>query len=150
LAAAGKARQRIQEYIWDLFDNDNKTGRRNDIPKLEEEVFSELANDLHTPKALASIFSFINAYPVSSLSRISCKKLLRFFKKLNRIFEVWQIEQRPETTLKIPEYVINLAEDRLKARSEKNWAESDRLRELIKAAGYIIKDGKESYLIEKI
>ena len=34
-------------------------------------------------------------------------------------------------------------EQRKKARQEKNWAESDRLRDLISEKGYAVKDTKE-------
>jgi len=44
-----------------------------------------------------------------------------------------------------PEHVIGLAEARLNARIEKNWAESDRLRDEISAHGWAVQDGKEGY-----
>jgi cysteinyl-tRNA synthetase len=34
-------------------------------------------------------------------------------------------------------------EDRRKARAEKNWAESDRIRDLLAQYGITVKDGKE-------
>ena len=49
----------------------------------------------------------------------------------------------------IPEEVIRLAEERLKARAEKNWAESDRLRSEISALGYSIKDSKDGYELSR-
>jgi len=41
--------------------------------------------------------------------------------------------------------VIALAEERLAARANKNWAESDRLREAIAALGWTVQDGKGEY-----
>jgi len=41
--------------------------------------------------------------------------------------------------------VIALAEQRLNARANKNWAESDKLRDEISALGWIIQDGKDGY-----
>ena len=43
----------------------------------------------------------------------------------------------------IPEEILELVEQRKKAREEKNWAESDRLRDLISEKGYAVKDTKE-------
>ena len=37
-----------------------------------------------------------------------------------------------------------------KARENKDWAESDKIRDLIKEKGYIVKDSKEGQTIEKI
>ena len=48
----------------------------------------------------------------------------------------------------IPPEVIALAEERLAARREKNWAKSDELRDKIAAAGYTVKDGKDGYTLE--
>ena len=45
----------------------------------------------------------------------------------------------------IPEEIIKLAEERKIARENKNWAESDRLRDLIQSKGYSIKDSKDGY-----
>jgi len=44
-----------------------------------------------------------------------------------------------------PEALVNLAADRWAAKQAKNWAESDRLRDEIAAAGWEIKDTKEGY-----
>jgi hypothetical protein len=43
------------------------------------------------------------------------------------------------------EEVTALAEQRLKARAEKNWSESDRLRDAISALGWTVQDGKDGY-----
>ncbi len=45
--------------------------------------------------------------------------------------------------------VIRLAENRLAARAEKNWAESDRLRDEIAALGWAVQDGKDGYTLVK-
>jgi cysteinyl-tRNA synthetase len=49
----------------------------------------------------------------------------------------------------IPKEIVELAEQRKKARIEKIWAESDRLRDLILQKGYEIKDTKEGYDLNK-
>lgn len=43
------------------------------------------------------------------------------------------------------ETVVQLAEQRLAARAEKNWAESDRLRDEIAELGWMVQDGKDVY-----
>ena len=149
IASARKARLRIQDYIYDLMENENTKGSAPDVEKFREDVLSELANDLHTPKALAVVFTFINNNPVSALNRASSRKLTEFFKTFNRIFEVFSFVARPQTQITIPPEVIELAEKRLTARKEKNWAESDILRGKISELGYTVKDTKDSYSLEK-
>jgi len=48
-----------------------------------------------------------------------------------------------------PDEVIDLAERRLAARAEKNWAESDRLRDEIITQGWTVQDGKGNYTLVK-
>jgi cysteinyl-tRNA synthetase len=50
----------------------------------------------------------------------------------------------------IPEEIRKLGEERLRARREGNWPESDRLREVIKGKGYEIQDIKDDCKIRKI
>jgi len=45
--------------------------------------------------------------------------------------------------------VIALAKQRLAARVERNWAESDRLRDAISALGWTVQDGKDGYNLVK-
>ena len=54
-----------------------------------------------------------------------------------------------KTVQKIPQEVIALAEERLIARANKDWASSDALRDKIANLGYIVKDGKDGYTLSK-
>ena len=45
--------------------------------------------------------------------------------------------------------VVSLAEKRLTARAEKNWAESDKLRDEIAALGWAVQDSKDGYRLIK-
>ncbi|MCC6298356.1 MAG: cysteinyl-tRNA synthetase [Anaerolineales bacterium] len=45
--------------------------------------------------------------------------------------------------------IIALAEERLAARADKNWAESDRLRAAISALGWTVQDGRGGYTLVK-
>ena len=44
---------------------------------------------------------------------------------------------------------MKLVEKRNEARANKDWAESDRIRDLLISKGYIVKDSKEGTIIEK-
>ena len=56
-------------------------------------------------------------------------------------------ERKPE---EVPKEVVSLADLRWEAKSSKNWAEADRLRDEIKKSGWLIKDTKDSYELEKV
>lgn len=54
-----------------------------------------------------------------------------------------------EESSDVPKDITDLAEQRRAARLNKDWATSDRLRDEILARGYIVKDSKDGYTLEK-
>ncbi len=149
IEAARKAKLRIQEYIYALHESAENSFKNADANVLREKVFKTLADDLHTPKALEEVFVFINANPATNFSAESRQELLEFFKELNEIFAVWEIAPRSETKIDIPDEIQKLADERWQAKKERRWADSDRLRDEVLKAGFVIKDTKDSYSIEK-
>jgi cysteinyl-tRNA synthetase len=149
IKAAKKARLRIQDYIYELHE-DIDGDEFIEVNMLREEVFGHLAEDLHTPKALASIFTFINDNQANELSQISKKALIDLFRELNGIFGVWLITSKASIVEEIPAEVKELADRRFKAKASQEWALADELRDRIQDLGYIIKDNKFTYEIIKI
>lgn len=149
IKAAAKARRRIQEYIYELHEEIDGD-LTPDISEFKENCFGWLANDLHTPQALAEVFSFINQYPANKLSQTAKQKLIKFFGTFNKVFEVWQIAPKPKSEVKIPDKIINIANERLEARNTKDWKKSDELRDKLKSLGWEIKDSKDSYSLNKL
>lgn len=156
--AAHKARLRIQEYIYKLFENTELTNNSaisiiTEIPDnnfLDTIVFNELANDLHTPKALAKIFEFIANYPAENLSNSLKQSLIQAFNKINDIFNIWQIKPLEKEIISIPDNVKELAERRYQAKLIKDFAAADALRKEITELGYSIIDKKDGYDIKPI
>lgn len=152
VAASRKARMRVQEYIYDLWDisngqiSDEITGK---IEELKNKVFAGLADDLHSPKALAALFSFINDNPSKNLSEDEAKQMLSFLIKLNDVFVAWQFEQRKVEKSEIPQEVIDIANERMEAKRNKDFAKADELRAKITELGYSVKDSKEGFEITK-
>ena len=141
-----KARKRIQEFIWALLDESVPNGEQiADTDKLRNDVFAEFANDLHTPKALAHIFTFINSNQPENLTSESKLNLLGFFNEINHIFEVFSFEPKPEEDNAIPEEITLLAEQRWNAKKNRDFAKADEFRKKLEELGWIIKDAKDSY-----
>ncbi len=149
LKSSHKGRSRIQEYIYQLHDEKYGSNEAN-VDKLRNDVYSRLANDLHTPKALAYIFSFMNDHEPHDLTEGTQNALIDFFTDMNHIFGIWEIGPRKEEGVKIPEEVKEMAEKRHQKRKNKNFAEADRLRDEIRQRGYVIEDTKDSYKIEPV
>lgn len=150
ITSARKGRQRVQEYIYSLLDDTIPPGSGSvDIEKLMLDVCSHLAEGLHTPKSLAALFSFINSNPVNVFSIDARKEIAGFLQKYNNIFGVWNFTQRAEKP-EIPISILELAEKRIAARKDRNFAEADIIRQKIQDAGYIVKDTKDGFEIQKI
>jgi cysteinyl-tRNA synthetase len=149
ISAAHKGRQRIQDYIHDLHEPASANLLTINIAEAREKIFRELGNDLHTPKALAEIFTFINQYPPENLNESTKKEAINLFKELNDIFDIWEIGPRKDIKIVIPKNIVELASRRWEAKQSQKWAEADILRNEILAAGYIIKDSKNGYTIDK-
>ena len=72
--------------------------------------------------------------------------LLGLFKKNAKEY----LEKYAPKADEVPEDVKAVAEERWAARSAKDWAKSDELREKLKEMGYAVKDSKEGYTLTKI
>lgn len=148
IESSHKARVRVQNFIYELFDD--KYGSENiNIDELRNNIFSELANDLHIPKALAEIFLFVNNCNTSNLTQNSKNELLALFNELNHIFNVWKFEKRPVELVEIPQEVTILAQKRWESKINKDFANADLYRKQIDELGFIIKDTKDNYSIVK-
>ncbi len=150
-----KGRIRIQEYIYSVWDklDGNEVNSEIDyttvIGKLILDVWENFTNDFHTPKGLAATYKIINNVKVNELSESDLLNLAGFFVKFNAIFGVFELTTTPEVKLEIPVEVELLAKERFEAKLGKNWALSDKLRADVDALGFIIKDSKEGYTVEK-
>ncbi len=112
-----------------------------EISKYEENFHKAINDDLNMPLAMSVVWDVVKN-PKKS------KKLAKLLDKFDTVLAL-SLDKKSENQEKIPEEVLKLAEERLKARQEKNWAESDRLRKEILALGYSIKDSKEGYELSR-
>jgi cysteinyl-tRNA synthetase len=107
----------------------------------KDEFISKISDDLAMPEALAVVWKMLRSdLPAGD----KWTTLLDFDQVLGlNLSKEDEIEE-------IPEEVLVLVEKRKKAREEKNWSESDRLREVIKENGYLVEDSQNSCKIQRI
>lgn len=111
--------------------------------KKYDELFTEAINDdINIPLGLGVLWNMLKEKPSQAIYDLAMK----FDKVLGLALDT---ESAPEKVV-APEEVIKLAELRLKARKDKDWAQSDVLREQISKLGYQIIDKKDGYDIKKI
>lgn len=108
------------------------------ILSYEEKFHKAINDDLNMPVAMSVVWDVIK-YPKKS------KKIAELLIKFDSVLGL-KIEEPIELLEKrIPKEIVKLAELRKKARENKDWAESDRLRDEINSKGYSIKDTKNGY-----
>lgn len=109
--------------------------------KFKEKFLKAINDDLNAPKALAVIQDLLK----SKLIADSCK--LTTLLDFDRVLGL-KLKEALEP-IKAPQEVIDLAEKREQMRKDKNWAESDALREKIQELGFDIEDTDKGYTIKK-
>ena len=110
------------------------------LEELESKFHEAINDDLNMPLAMSIVWETVKL-PQKS------KKVADLLKKYDTVLGI-KIDQEKEQE-KIPQEIQELVEMRKKAREEKNWAESDRIRDLIAEKGYIVKDTKNGMEITK-
>lgn len=126
LKAAQTALQRLREQYFAMPAGGNINH------EFAEKFKAEVNQDLNLPKAVAVMWEMLK----SALTDADKKATLDYFDRvLGLNLQQWQPIQA-----EIPEQVNRLLEQRKLSRQNKNWAESDRLRDEIKSLGYELED----------
>jgi cysteinyl-tRNA synthetase len=136
LTNAARAYEKLVEGVRALGDPSSANQPASWSPKAREhlEAFdSAIFNDLGTAKAMATVWGVLNDSSLIAAEKLAL--LLDFDEALGfGLREVKPIE------LFIPDEVNALLQQRAQARQEKNWGESDRLRDLIASLGFVVED----------
>ena len=102
------------------------------------DAFTAAVNDdLNIPSAFAALFALVR-----DANGKGAAGTLSVFKRMDEVLGVIFFENEKKA-VEIPAEVQAMLAERAEARKAKNWAESDRLREAIAAAGWLVKDSKD-------
>lgn len=114
-------------------------------------MLKSLANDdLNTPKILAFLNeSVINNAALNSFHKMHLIKTADIVLGLDLLAASKTMADAQIANSVVPNEIKQLAEQRRIAREEKNWTESDKLRDQINAYGYDIKDVDDGYIVSK-
>ena len=111
------------------------------IADYENKFLEAINDDLNMPVAMSVVWEVVKN-PNKS------KKLAELIEKFDTVMGFDLKNYEPEVQA-LPEEIQNLVNERNDARANKNWAESDRIRDLLIAKGYAVKDSKEGTIVEK-
>ncbi len=140
--AANKSLEKLREsYI--RHNQGEERIPQEEIESYKIKFLEAINDDLNMPVAMSVVWDVAKN---TKKSRQFAELLLDFDKVLGLDIDKKEELKKDE----IPEEVQKLLDERNKARLNKDWAESDKLRDLIKEKGYIVKDSKEGTTVEKI
>jgi len=122
-AAKGEGAAEVNQYVYDL--------RQNFMRSLDD--------DLNIAGALSALFTFIRRLnPLldkKKLNRENLDQIERLLKQLNQVLNIMDFESKT-----LDEECQKLLKEREQARQAKNWAEADRLRDLLREKGINVID----------
>lgn len=108
-------------------------------------------DDLNTPKGFAALFELVHGanatLQTGALTPAQAAAVLAVFHRLDEVLGVVFFGKAAK--VETPADVQALLDLRAAARAAKNWAESDRLRDAIAAAGWLVKDSKDGQTVTK-
>lgn len=112
-----------------------------EIKDYENKFLEAINDDLNMPIAMSVVWDIIkNPKKSKDLANL----LLKFDEVLG--LNLANYEKKAD---ELPEEIQALIEERNEARKNKNWAESDRIRDVLIEKGYNVKDSKEGTIVEK-
>ncbi|HLC58665.1 MAG TPA: DALR domain-containing protein [Candidatus Nanoarchaeia archaeon] len=152
LETAKNNANKLNEFLLKLNNYKSKSKDNKEISKLIKETKNkfeeEMDNDFETANAITSIFDFtkkINKLISNNeISEKDSKKIKEFMQEIDSIFGILEEE------IDVPKEIKELAEEREKARKNKNFKLADQLREEIKSKGYYIDDTETGIIIKKL
>ena len=118
--------------------------------KCLEDFTAAVNDDLNTPKAFAALFELVrhaNAQLQGGMTPAQAAAVIDVFRKMDSVLGVVFFGRAAKA--EVPAEIQALLDRRAEARKVKNWAESDRLRDEIAAAGWLVKDSKDGQSVTK-
>ena len=132
IEATSKSLERLKNgYKLHLQGTD--TVENNIVNEFEERFHKAINDDLNMPLAMGVVWEVVR-YERKSL------KLAQLLKRFDTVLGLKIDEDIQKRENDIPQEILELVEKRKQARKNKDWKESDRLRDEIQAKGYQIND----------
>lgn len=141
LKVAQQAVEKFQQCVTMLKEANGKGGKVSEnITAIAEKNLADfdaaLSDDLNISKALAACFELIREVnKLNNLNVDEAQILLDAFEKIDSVLGILYEDQG-----EVPAEIVALAEQRLKAKADKDWVTADRLRDEIGQKGFVLED----------
>ncbi len=153
ISAGHQALERLRGKVaqWKV-DKQNKLGNEKLRNEYKTKFIDAINEDLNMPTGLSVVWQISVDQKVKAIDKLS------LIEKFDKVLGLKLIENSEQKTLRlrsgqadnIPGEVLELAKEREKARSEKNWQKSDKLRLEIENKGYELEDTKNGFKLNPL
>ncbi|MEM7790824.1 MAG: cysteine--tRNA ligase [Verrucomicrobiota bacterium] len=114
-----------------------------------DKAWEALQNNLNTAACLGAIFGLIGSNPATVLDAEGAREMLRALGCLLYALGINLFTTEKEE-IDAPADIIRLAQARWEAKQSKNWSEADNLRDQIFNQGWLVRDKKDGFNLDKI
>lgn len=139
-----KALNRLREGYLTHLQNNEKISEE-EIREYKQRFLDAVNDDLNMPLAMGIVWEVVRN---NKKSKQFADLLLEFDRILGLDLENSKKYLDEQEKVELPKEILDLIEQRRIARENKDWAESDRIRDLLKEKGYTVKDTKEGQIVE--
>jgi len=118
-----------------------------ELEGMDQRFIAGMNNDFNTAEAMGALFELVylaNTRLDEDSARETVDKAVDTLKKMTDIFGILTRQDD-----EVPEAVQALAARRAQARKDKNWAESDALRDEIASLGYAVEDSPQGQKLRR-
>lgn len=154
-------RKRLQ--LVDRGGSDDDDQVRSAIATARKDFCDAMDDDLNTPRACAAMFSLVNIseklLKAERMTSISSQKVVECLDDMDRVFGIFYSprlnDESCETSddddfdVQIPEHLERLLAERAQARSRKDYARADEIRNEISMNGFAIVDTKDGAKLKR-
>lgn len=109
------------------------------VKKFEDRFLEAINDDLNMPQAMSVVWDLVK---YEKKSPLLAKTLLKFDNVLG-------LNINKEEKIELPEEIMQIIEERKKARENKDWNKSDELRDKLVNLGYTVKDTPNGMLVSR-
>lgn len=153
--AAREGRERLNQFVrrvHDLLAGPTIESDKKYLSKKEDAFMGAVDDDLNTPGALGVLFDLvkdINSQLANNTLAIAPKDLWALLMKWDEILGL-KLADVAKASADLPAAVTELLARRQAARDQKDFAASDRLRDLIKDQGYAVEDTSDGQKVKPV
>ena len=142
IKAADTAYKRLLNLLYEHKISSAETDKKL-TDKYRDEFQAAIDDDINIPLALGIVWTMLKERPSKDIYSLA----MEFDKVLGLSLD--KAAPAEKEKIDIPDEIRKLADLRLEARKAKNWAESDRLRDILNQKGYSVLDAKDGYTLER-